>query len=66
MMGGMMGGGGPGGAMGGGPGGPAGRGEEEEGGNEELVRELRKARDELHDLRREVGRIADALEDFDD
>ena len=60
MMGGMMGGGGPGGALGGEPGG---RGEERGEDNEELVREVRKVRDELHDLRREVGRIADALED---
>jgi hypothetical protein len=61
MMGGMMGGGGPGGAMGGEPGG---RGRGEEGSDdEELVREVRKIRDEVHDLRREVARIADALED---
>jgi hypothetical protein len=55
MMGGMMGGGPPG--MGGGP-----RGEQGEG-NEELVREVRKLRDEVHDLRRSVDRIADALEE---
>lgn len=58
MMGGMMGGGGPGGALGGAPGG---RGREE-GGDEELVREVRKVRDELHDIRRELERVADALE----
>ena len=61
MMGGMMGGGGPGGALGGSPGGPGGRGRDE-GGNEELVREVRKVRDELHDIRRELERVADALE----
>jgi hypothetical protein len=42
--------------MGGGP-------REEEGGDEEVVREVRKVRDELHDIRREIERIADALED---
>ena len=67
MMGGMMGG-GPGGGMGGpggmgggpgaGPGGPA-----EEGSNEEMVREVRQLRDEVHDVRRTLERIADALED---
>jgi hypothetical protein len=69
MMGGMMGGGGgPG--MGGGPpmgggGGPGGRGQAQEGGsdNEELTREVRKLRDEVHDIRRTLDRIADALED---
>jgi hypothetical protein len=30
--------------------------------NEELVREVRKVRDEIHDVRREIERIADALE----
>ena len=39
---------------------PGGRGEED---NEELVREVRKVRDELHDIRREIERVADALED---
>jgi hypothetical protein len=73
MMGGMMGGGGPGGGMGGG-GGPGGMGgpggrpgpggpEEEEGGNEEVVREIGKLRDEVHDVRRTLERIADALEE---
>jgi hypothetical protein len=57
MMGGMMGGGGPGGALGGSPGG---RGESD---NEELVREIGKVRDELHDIRREIERVADALEE---
>ncbi|WEL17350.1 MULTISPECIES: hypothetical protein [unclassified Halorhabdus] len=59
------------GMMGGGPGGPGGRGpgqmgpedESETGGNEELTREVRKLRDEVHDVRRELGRIADALEE---
>jgi hypothetical protein len=60
MMGGMMGG-GPGG-MGGGPGGPRG-GQQEGGDNEELIREVRKLRDEVHDVRRSLDRIADALED---
>ena len=55
----MMGGGGPPG-MGGGPGG---RGEEESTGDEELTREVRKLRDEVHDVRRTLDRIADALED---
>jgi len=59
MMGGMMGG-GPGGGMG--PGG-GGRPGQEEAGNEELVREMRKLRDEVHDVRRSLDRIADALED---
>jgi hypothetical protein len=67
MMGGMMGG-GPGGP---GPGGPGGMGggppgqREESGGsdNEELTREMRKLRDEVHDMRRSLDRIADALED---
>jgi len=64
MMGGMMGGGpgGMGGGMGGGPGGPRG-GQEESVGNEELVREVRKLRDEVHDVRRTLDRIAEALED---
>jgi hypothetical protein len=45
-------------------GGPGGRGEQEsEGGNEELVREVRKLRDEVHDIRRSLDRIADAVED---
>jgi hypothetical protein len=59
MMGGMMGG-GPGGMGGGGPGagGPGGSGD-----NEELTREMRKLRDEVHDMRRTLDRIADALED---
>ena len=43
--------------MGGSPGGPG------EADNEELVREVRKVRDELHDIRREIERVADALED---
>jgi cell division protein FtsB len=43
-----------------GGGGPRG-GQEES--NEELVREVRKLRDEVHDLRRSVDRIADALEE---
>ncbi|MFB6129182.1 MAG: hypothetical protein ABEJ47_05390 [Halorhabdus sp.] len=59
------------GMMGGGPGGPGGRGPgemgpedaEEDGGNEELTREVRKLRDEVHDVRRELERIADALEE---
>jgi len=60
MMGGGPGGGGP---MGGGPmGGSPGRGEEG-GDNEEMIRELRKLRDEVHDVRRSLDRIADALED---
>jgi hypothetical protein len=46
-----------------GPGGPEGRGREESGGNEEMVREVRKLRDEVHDVRRTLERIADALED---
>ena len=63
MMGGMMGGGGgPGGPPGMG-GGPGGRGEEESTGDEELTREVRKLRDEVHDVRRSLDRIADALED---
>jgi len=41
----------------GGPGGGS------EGGNEELVREVRQLRDEVHDIRRTLERIADALED---
>ena len=61
MMGGMMGG-GPGGMGGGMGGGPRG-GQEESVGNEELVREVRKLRDEVHDVRRTLDRIADALED---
>jgi hypothetical protein len=66
MMGGMMGG-GPGG-MGGGPGGmggPEGRGGPggSDSDNEELIREMRKLRDEVHDMRRSLDRIADALED---
>jgi len=62
MMGGMMGGGGGPGGMGGQPGpGPS----REEGGsdNEELTREMRKLRDEVHDVRRSLDRIADALEE---
>ena len=59
MMGGMMGGGGPGG-MGGGPPGQA---QESGSDNEELTREIRKLRDEVHDVRRSLDRIADALED---
>jgi hypothetical protein len=67
MMGGMMGG-GPGGPGPGGPGGmgggPPGRPEEEGGSdNEELTREIRKLRDEVHDVRRSLDRIADALDD---
>jgi hypothetical protein len=58
MMGGMMGG-GPGGGGMGGPGGPAQGGESDE----ELAREMRKLRDEIHDMRRSLDRIADALED---
>jgi hypothetical protein len=61
MMGGMMGGGGPGMGGPGGAGGPGGRGESES--NEELTREVRKLRDEVHDVRRTLDRIADALED---
>jgi hypothetical protein len=57
MMGGMMGGGGPGGGMGGGPGGGG------DVGNEELTREVRQLRDEVHDIRRTLERIADAIED---
>jgi hypothetical protein len=60
MMGGMMGGGGPGGMGGGGPPRP---GQEEGSDNEELTREIRKLRDEVHDVRRSLDRIADALED---
>jgi hypothetical protein len=56
-----------GGGMGGGPmgGGPGGRGQQESQGqdNEELVREVRKVRDELHDIRRELERIGEALQD---
>jgi hypothetical protein len=71
MMGGGMGGGGGnpfaqmmGGMMGGGMGpGGGGRPGQEEAGNEELVREMRKLRDEVHDVRRSLDRIADALED---
>jgi hypothetical protein len=70
MMGGMMGGGPGGGGMGGmggpGPGGPgAGPGGGGPGGesNEELVREVRQLRDEVHDVRRTLERIAEALED---
>jgi hypothetical protein len=41
-----------------------GRGREESGSdNEELTREVRKLRDEVHDVRRTLDRIADALED---
>jgi Mg2+ and Co2+ transporter CorA len=36
---------------------------EEEGSNEEVVREIGKLRDEVHDVRRTLERIADALED---
>jgi hypothetical protein len=49
----MMGG-GPG-AMGGGPGGGS--------DNEELTREVRQLRDEVHDIRRTLERIADAIEE---
>ena len=69
MMGGMMGGGGgPGGMGGGGPGGMGGPGPDPGGpkgdaGNEELVREVGKLRDEVHDVRRTLERIAEALED---
>jgi hypothetical protein len=45
--------------MGGDPGGP---GQEEGSDNEEMVREMRKLRDEVHDMRRTLDRIADALE----
>ena len=31
--------------------------------NEEMVRELRQLRDEVHDVRRTLDRIADALEE---
>ena len=62
MMGGMMGGGGPG-AGAGGPPGMGGSPEGESSDNEELVREVRKVRDELHDIRREMERVADALEE---
>jgi hypothetical protein len=55
----MMGG-GPGAAMGGSP---EGRSEGSSKADEELVREVRKVRDELHDIRREMERIAEALED---
>jgi len=61
MMGGMMGGGGPGGP--GGMGGAPGQAQEGGGDNEELTREIRKLRDEVHDMRRTLDRIADALED---
>ena len=61
MMGGMMGGGGPGAAMGGSPEPGSGGGSSKA--DEELVREVRKVRDELHDIRREMERIAEALED---
>jgi hypothetical protein len=60
MMGGMMGGGGGPGGMGGGP---PGQGGAESGDNEELTREIRKLRDEVHDVRRSLDRIADALEE---
>jgi hypothetical protein len=46
--------------MGAGPGGPGGQ---ESSDNEELTREVRKLRDEVHDIRRTLDRIADALED---
>jgi len=59
MMGGMMGGGGPGGMAGGQQGG----GSASSKADEELVREVRKLRDEMTDVRRELGRIADALQD---
>lgn len=54
MMGGMMGG-------GGGPG----RGSEQEGGvgSDELKREVKQLRDEVHDIRRTMERIADALDE---
>ena len=61
MMSGMMGG-GPGGPGGRGPGGPGGAGGQE-GGNEELVREVRQLRDEVRDATRQLQRIADAIED---
>jgi hypothetical protein len=60
MMGGMMGGGGGPGGMGGGPPGQAQEGDSD---NEELTREIRKLRDEVHDVRRTLDRIADALEE---
>jgi hypothetical protein len=45
-------------------GGPPGQREESGGSdNEELTREMRKLRDEVHDMRRSLDRIADALED---
>ena len=62
MMGGMMGGGGGPGGMGGGPGGAPGQAQEGGSDNEELAREMRKLRDEVHDVRRSLDRIADALE----
>ena len=69
MMGGMMGGGPPGmgggpPGMGGPPGAPGAHGREESGEtDEELIREVRKLRDEVHDVRRTLDRIADALEE---
>jgi hypothetical protein len=59
----MMGGGGGPGGMGGGPGGAPGQAQEGGSDNEELTREIRKLRDEVHDVRRTLDRIADALED---
>jgi hypothetical protein len=46
-------------------GGPEGRGGPggSDSDNEELIREMRKLRDEVHDMRRSLDRIADALED---
>jgi hypothetical protein len=64
-----------GGMMGGGSGGPRGAGSPPEmddtpregdrssKDNQELTREVRKARDELHDIRRTLERIADAIEE---
>jgi hypothetical protein len=65
MMGGMMGGGGGPGGMGGGPPGAQAGGPGGDGGNEEVVREMRQLRDEVHDVRRTLERIADAIEDLD-
>jgi len=56
MMGGMMGGGPGAGGMGGGRG-------SEQGGDEDLVREVRQLRDEVRDATRQLQRIADALEE---
>jgi hypothetical protein len=44
-------------------GGPPGQAQESGSDSEELTREIRKLRDEVHDVRRSLDRIADALED---